>query len=107
VLVHADRDADVVVAQANPVRAGLGCAGRRRAGIEHVGERNPGEPHHADDGVRVRHRPAAADRELDVLPLDAGVGERELYGVGGHLHRGLALEATEGMQPHPNDGDLV
>ena len=107
VLVQADGDADVVVAQPDAVRARLGGAGRGGAGVEHVGERDARQADHADDGVGVGDRPAAARGELDVLPLDAGVGDRGEDGVDAHLHRGLALEPAERMQSNTDDGDVV
>ena len=107
VLVQADGDADVVVAEPNAVRAGLGGAGGGGAGVEHVGERDARQPHHADDRVRVGHRPAAAGGELDVLPLDAGVGDRGEDGVDAHLHRRLAFEPAERVQANTDDGDVI
>ncbi len=47
------------------------------------------------------------DGELDVLPLDAGVGDSGEDGVDAHLHRGLALEPAERVQPNPDDRDVV
>ena len=106
-LVHSDRDADVVVTQPDTVGAQFGRAGRGGTGIEHVSERNAGETHHADNRVRIGHRPTAADRELDVFPRDTRIGEGELNGVAGHLHGGLAVEATERVQTHTDDGNVV
>ena len=106
-LVHPDSNADVVVAQPDTVGTRLGRAGCGGTGIEDVGERNAGETDHADDRIRVRHRPAAADCELNVLPGDTRVGEREPDGVGGHLHGGFALEAAEWVQAYPDDRDFV
>ena len=71
------------------------AAGRGRAGVEDVGERDAGEADQPGHRVGVGHLVAAADAELDVLPVDAGVGERELDRVGAHLHRGL-VEPAEG-----------
>ena len=107
VLVETDGDADVVVAQPDTVRARLGRARRGGAGIEDVGERDAREADHADDGVGVRHRPAATGGELHVAPLDPGVGDRGEDGVDAHLHRGLALEPAERMQSHADDGDVI
>ena len=107
VLVHPDSNADVVVAQPDTVGARLGRAGCGGTSVEDIGERNAGETDHADDRIRVRHRPAAADRELNVLPGDTRVGEREPDGVGGHLHGGFALEAAEWVQTHADDCHLV
>src|SRR5262249_5892102 len=89
------------------VGAQFGGAGGRGTGIEHIGERDTGESHHADDCVRVGHGPAATDRELDVPPFDTRVSERELDGVGAHLHCGFALEATERVQTHSDDSDVI
>ena len=107
VLVQADGDADVVVAQPDSVGTCLRGTGRRRAGVEHVGERDARQSDHADDRVRVGHRPAAAGGELDVFPLDAGVGDGGEDGVDAHLHGRLAFESTERMQAYADDRDVV
>jgi hypothetical protein len=107
VLVHPDGNADVVVAQTDTVGTRLGRAGCGGTGIEHVGERDAGETHHPDDRIRVRHRPAATDCELNVLPTDTRIGQREADCVGGHLHGGFALEAAERVQTHADDCHLV
>ena len=73
VLVHADRDADVVLAQPDCVGAELSGAGGRCAGVEHVGERDPGEADEPGHRIRVTHLVAAADPEFDVFPLETGV----------------------------------
>ena len=106
VLVHADGDADVVLAQPDRVRRLLNRRRRGRAGVEDVGERDPGETDQPRHRVGVRHLVAAAEAELNVLPVDAGVGERELDRVGAHLHCGL-VEPAEGMKPHADDRDVV
>ena len=105
--VEADGDADVVVAEPDAVRARLGGAGSGGARVEDVGERDAREPDHADDRVRVGDRPAAAGGELDVLPLDSGVGDRGEDGVDAHLHGRLALEPAERVQANTDDGDVV
>src|SRR6185312_3467657 len=105
--VQADGDPDVVVAQPDSVGAGLGGAGRGRAGVEHVGEGDARETDHGDDRVRIGDRPAATGGGLDVLPLDTRVVDREPDGVDAHLHRGLALETTEWVQTHSDDRDVV
>ena len=66
VLVHADGDADVVVARPDGVGA-AGGAGRGGAGVEHVHERDAGQSEQADDRVGVGDLPAAAEGELDVV----------------------------------------
>jgi hypothetical protein len=106
-LVQADGDADVVVAQPDSIGTRLGGTARRRARVEHVGEGNSCQSHHADDRVGVAHRPAAAGRELDVLPLHTGVGDRGEDRIDAHLHRGLAFEASERVQADADDGHDV
>ena len=106
VLVQADGYADVVLAQPDGVGGLLDGTGRGGAGVEHVGERDAGEPDQPGDRVGVRYLVAAAEAELDVFPLDTGVGERELDRVGAHLHRCL-VEAAKWMKSHPDDGDIV
>ena len=106
VLVQADGDADVVLAQPDGVGGLLNGTGRGGAGIEDVGERDTGQPDEAGHRVRVGHLVAAAEAELDVLPLHARVGQRELDGFGTHLHCGL-LEPAEWMQAHADDGDVI
>ena len=106
-LVQADGDADVVVAQPNSVGAGLGGAGGGGARVEHVGERDAGQPDHADDGVGIGDRPTAARRGPDVAPLHAGVGDRGEDGVDAHLHGRLALEPAERVQADADDRYVV
>ena len=106
VLVQADGDADVVLAQPDGVGGLLNGTGRGGAGVEHVGERDAGQPDQAGHRVGVGHLVAAAEAELDVLPLHTGVGQRGLDGLGAHLHRGL-VEPAERMQAHADDGDIV
>ena len=106
-LVQPDGDADVVVAQPDSVGTRLGGAGRGGAGVEHVREGDARQADHADDGVGIGHRPAAADTELDVVPAHPRVGDGGSDGIHTHLHRRLALETAEWVQPHPDDGDVV
>jgi hypothetical protein len=96
-LVHADGDANVVIAQPDTVGTRLRRARRGRTRVEDIGERDAGQSDHAHDCVGVGHRPAAAHTELDVLPLDAGIGDRGEDRVGAHLHRRLPLEPPERM----------
>ncbi len=108
-LVGADGDADVVLAGADAVGGLFDRAGRGGTGVEHVGEGgDAGQAHQACHGVGVVDLVAAADSELDVLPGDAGVGECELDGVGGHLDGRLRAEPAERVQAHPpDDGNVV
>ena len=105
-LVQPDGDADVVLAE--PDRVGGLLDGRRRggAGVEDVGERDAGQADQPGHRVGVGHLVAAAEAELDVVPLDTRVVERELDRVGAHLHGGL-VEPAERVQPHADDGDVV
>jgi hypothetical protein len=105
-LVQADGDADVVLAQPDGVSRLLDGGGRSRAGVEDIGEGDAGEPDQPRHRVRVGHLVAAAETELDVLPLHACVGQRELDRLGAHLHGGL-VEAAERVQAHADDGDVV
>ena len=66
VLVHADRYAEVVIAEANRVRRERQCARRGRGPVVDVGERDAGEPEQRDDRVGVVDLVAAGERELDV-----------------------------------------
>ena len=76
VLVHPDRDAEVVVAEPDRVGRERQRARRGRAPVVHVGERDAGEPEQRDDRVGVVDLVAAGERELDVAPLHPGVGQR-------------------------------
>ena len=106
VLVHPDRDAEVGVAEANRVGRERQRAGRGRAPVVHVGERDAGEPEQRDDGVGVVDLVAAAERELDVAPLDARVRERAADRDRAHLDAGHVAEATERVQAHAHDRDV-
>ena len=106
VLVQADGDADVVLAQPNGVGGLLNGTGGGGTGIEHVGEGDAGQSDQPGHRVGVGYLVATAKAELDVFPFHAGVGERELDGLGAHLHRGL-VEPAKWMQSHADDGDIV
>ena len=93
-LVHADRDPDVVLAHANCVGTHLNCGGGGGTGVEHVDERDAREPHEPGHGVGIADLITTTDTELNILPFDAGVAEGGLDGLGAHLHRGL-VESTE------------
>ncbi len=69
VLVHADRDAEVAVAEPDRVGGHRQRARRGRAPVVDVGERDPGETQQRDDRVGVVDLVAPAERELDVAPL--------------------------------------
>ncbi len=106
VLVQADGDADVVLAKSNGVSGLLNGARGGGAGVEHVGERDARQPDEPRHRVRVGDLVAAAEAELDVLPIELGVGECEPDGVGAHLD-GRLVEPAEGMQAHADDGYVV
>ena len=74
VLVQADGYADVVLAQPDGVGGLLDGTGRGGTGVEHVGERDTGEPDQPGDRIGVGYLVATAEAELDVFPLDTGVG---------------------------------
>ena len=56
--------------------------------------------------VAERRTHAAAIRELDVLPRDAGVGERGADGDRAHLIASDSREPAEGVDPDPHDCDI-
>ena len=66
------------------------------AGVEDVREGDAGEADQPGHRVRVGDLIAAAEAELDVLPVDARVGECGLDRFGAHLH-GRLVEPAEGM----------
>ena len=79
---------------------------RGRAAVVDVGERDAGEAEQPGHRVGVVDLVAAAERELDVAPLDAGVGERGRIASAPISMRGL-VEPAERVQPHADDGDVV
>ena len=107
VLVHADRDPEVVLAEPDRVRGERERARRGRAAVVDVGERDAGEPEQRDDRVGVVDLVAARERELDVAPLDAGVGERPPDRDRAHLDARHVAEPAERVQPHADDRDVV
>jgi hypothetical protein len=72
-----------------------------------VHERDAGEAEEPDDGVGVVDLGAAAEGELHVAPHHAGIGTRGTHSLGAHLDGRLGAEAAEGVQPDPDDGDVV
>ena len=76
------------------------------AAVVHVGERDAGEPEERDHRVGVVDLVAAAERELDVAPLDAGVGERPADRDRAHVDARHSGEAAERVQAHAHDGDV-
>ena len=106
-LVGADGDADVEAAEPDGGHGMVDGARRGRARVEHVGERDAGEPEQTGDRVELGGLPAATDRELHIAPRDAGIGEGVLDGVGRHLERRLLPEAAEGVQPDADDRNVV
>ena len=107
VLVHADGDADVVGARLDRLGGQLQRGGRGGAAVVDVHERDAGDADQPDDGVGVVDLAAAAERELHVGPLHAGVGAGGADGVGAHLQRRLGTEPAERVQPDSDDGDVV
>ena len=106
VLVHTDGDAEVVLAEANGVGGQGQGAGGGGASVVDVGEGDPGEAHQGDDGVGVVDLVAPGEGELDVAPFDARVGEGAADGDGAHVDGRHVLEAAEGMEADPDDGDV-
>ena len=66
-----------------------------------------GEPEHRHRRVGVAGGVRAAGGEVDLLPAEAGVGERGAGGVRGHLQAGDARVAAEGVDAEADDGDVV
>ena len=106
VLVHADRDPEVVVAEADRVGGERERARRGRAPVVDVGERDAGEPEERDDRVGVVDLVAPAERELDVAPVHARVGEGPTDRDRAHVDARHAGEAAERVQPHADDRDV-
>ncbi len=107
VLVHADRDAEIVIAEPDRVRRPGSSA---LAAVAHPLYTSvngmPGEPQQRHDRVRVVDLVAAAERELDVAPLDPRVGERAPDRDRAHLDAGHPREAAERMQSDSDDRDV-
>ena len=81
-------------------------ARRGGASVVHVEERDARHAELVDDRVGVVDLVAAAERELHVPPLDAGVLHRQARRSGAHLDGGLAGEPAERVQTHPDDRDV-
>src|SRR5581483_10538730 len=81
--------------------------GRRELALLAVPRRTRIERGVGDEGVGVVDLVAPAEGELDVAPLHARVGERTANGDSAHLDAGDAGEAPEGMEAHPDDGDVA
>src|SRR5206468_522589 len=103
---HADGDAEVGLAQADRGGGEREGAGRGRAPVVDVSERDPREAHEGDDGVGVVDLVAAAEGELDVAPLHARVGKGPPDGDGPHVDPRLVFEAAERVETHTDDGDV-
>jgi hypothetical protein len=103
VLVHPDRDAEPVLAEADRLRGQRQRARGGRAPDVDVGERDAGEAEERDHGVGVVDLVAAGEAELDLSPLDTGVGQRAPDRDRAHLDPGGVAEPPERVQPHPDD----
>ena len=107
VLVHADRDAELVL----PVPDGVGGLPQRGRGggapvvDVHVGDTR--QPQEIDAGIRHPDRVAAAERELDIGPFDTGIGQGQVHGVGSHFHGRLVAEPPEGVEADTDDRNVV
>ncbi len=107
VLVHADRDADVVFARADAVGRQLKRGRRSGAAVVNVHERDAGAPQPAKHGIGIIYLEAAAESELHVGPRDASVGERGAGGFGGHVDRRLVAKATERVNTYAKDDNFT
>src|SRR5262249_45245437 len=106
VLVHADGETDVVLAQPDRVRSQRKDARRGGAAVVDVGERDPRQSEERDHRVRVVDLVAPGERELDVAPRHARIRERTADGDRAHVDPGPIREAAERMQPHAYDRDV-
>ena len=64
----------------------------------------PSEP---DDRIGVVDLVAAAEGELDVLPVDARIPAGGAERFGAHLDRRLGTETAEGVESHADDRHVV
>ncbi len=103
VLVHADRDGQVVLSGLDRPGGHADRGPGGRAPVENPAQRNAGQPELADDRVGIGHLEAADEPGLHLRPADPRVGERRAHRVGGHVHGRLATEPPEGMQSHADD----
>ena len=106
VLVHADGDAEVVLAQADGVGGQREGAGRRRTPVVDVGERDPRQTEESNHRVGVVDLVAAGEGELDLPPFDACVCEGAPDRHRSHVDARHTGEAAERVQAHSHDGDV-
>ena len=107
VLVHAHGHADLVLARADAVSRHLQRGGCGGAAVVDVHERDARAAHAAQHGIGVVDFTDAAERELDVLPRNAGVAQREANGVGTHVDGRLGAETPKGVQAHTQNDYVV
>ena len=105
VLVHADRNTELVVAEPDRVGRERQRARGRRAPVVDVGERDTGQAEQRDHRVGVVDLVAAAERELDVAPLHSRVRERAPDRDRTHVDARHVREPPERVQPHPDNRD--
>ena len=107
VLVEADdqRDSALPGRQHRVRRDQRRAAGR--APVLDVDEGHAGEAEHGHGRVGVARGVGAAGGEVDLVPAQAGVGERGAGGVCGHLQAGDAGVAAERVDAEADDGDVV
>ena len=106
-LVEADRHPDVVVPRTD---GPVGHRQRRATGgaaVRDVDELDSREPEVGNQRVGVAGGVTASEGELDVAPLDAGVGEGSAGRDGALLASGHAFGPPEGVDADADDGDFV
>jgi hypothetical protein len=106
VLVHADRDPEVALAEPDRVRGQREGARRGHAAVVDVAEWNAREPEQRDHRVGVVALVAPGEGELDLAPLDARIREGAPDVDLAHLDRRHAREAAERLHSHAYDRDV-
>src|SRR5262249_20740302 len=83
-----------------------GPAGARRTAVVQMGERDPGQAEQRDDCVGVVDFVATAEGELNVAPLDAGVGKGPANRDRAHVDTRDAGKPTERVEPDADDRNV-